>query len=274
MSTACRMLQDPEDGVLFLAYTPRQPSIGTENMLRCAYRAGLRGEALLKGPGGGGWRMRGGPDRILQVGVPRASSSHSSNSSSSSSRSSSSEVDGRDQDNDDKVEVRNLAHGEERQAVDHQRYRNATQQCCRGLPHASASAKPLPRKPVTGSSCKGCRQVLLCFWLFRGVTQRRTTASSVGSVGSSHDFGGSKALPPCAGRAPGSLSEESAWVTEWESFFPGLRCRDREVRDVASEPVEALACRPGGGHADDDHAITDEYLWGRPIAEFDAGKKA
>lgn len=38
--------QDPEEGVLLLAYTPRPPSLATENMLRCAYRAGLAGRRL------------------------------------------------------------------------------------------------------------------------------------------------------------------------------------------------------------------------------------
>ena len=42
--------QDPTDGVLLLAYTPRPPSLETESMLRCAYRAGLSGEKL-----DGGW---------------------------------------------------------------------------------------------------------------------------------------------------------------------------------------------------------------------------
>ena len=43
-------LQDPTEGVLLLVYTPRPPSIETENMLRCAYRAGLSGKKL-----DGGW---------------------------------------------------------------------------------------------------------------------------------------------------------------------------------------------------------------------------
>lgn len=39
-------LQDPAEGVLLLAYTPRPPSVETESMLRCAYRAGLSGKKL------------------------------------------------------------------------------------------------------------------------------------------------------------------------------------------------------------------------------------
>lgn len=246
------MFQDPMEGVLLLAYTPRQPSIGTENMLRCAYRAGLRGEALLKDERGG-WKMCGGRDKTIRD-VPGVYSRPG-------------EVYGGGHDNPEKV--RNLAHDEdEPQAVDQSSniIRNATYHC-RIPSHAGATTKPLPRKAVTTTNTsKGCRPVLLSFFLSPGVTQRSTTDSTAGN--NSEIFGGSAALP----RALVSLSEESVWVSEWESVFPDLRCRKREVRDVALEPVNALACRPGEGSTDDD-AVTDEFLWGRPSVEYGAGKE-
>lgn len=227
------IFQDPLEGVLLMAYTPRQPSIGTENMLRCAYRAGLSGNMLLD-DSGDGWNMGSGPDRELQ-GVPRTFSDDS-------------EVYGRQ---DDTEQVRDPTHDiEERQAVNQ----------CRTIFHIGAPTKFLRRNVVTSS--KGCRPVLLYFRLSPGAMGRRNTMSTGTN---SDDSRGRKASTPSSGRTLLSPSE-SAWLSEWESVFPDLRYRKCAIRDMASGPVKVLARRWGGGNTGDD-AVTHEYLWGHPHVE-------
>lgn len=214
--------------MLLLAYTPRQPSIGTENMLRCAYRAGLRGEALLN-DNGDGWKMGGGPDRTLQD-APRTDSSCSG-------------VSGY-QDNTEKA--RDPTHDMEARHA---------------LSHAGAPTKVLPRNVV--ATRKGCRPILLSFRLSPGVMERCATTSTGNN---SDDFIGCKAFPPSSVRAAESLSE-SAWLSEWESVFPDLRYRQSAVRDTASGLNKVLARRRGVRNTDDDE-VTDEYLWGYPSVEL------
>lgn len=212
-------------GVLLLAYTPRKPSIGTENMLRCAYRAGFMGEALLHDERGG-WNTGSGPDRILE-GIPRTNSSHP-------------EEVYECQVNTDKV--RN-------QAIN-------TPQRCGTLSRAGAPSMILPRNVTTST---GCRPVLLSFKLSPSVVGRRTT---IPTASNEDNFGGSKASPLSSVRTPISLLE-SAWLSEWESVFPGLRYRKCVVRGIVSGSAKALARTRGEGNTDGD-AVTDEFLWGQP----------
>lgn len=228
--------------MLFLAYTPRQPSIGTENMLRCAYRAGLTGEALLNDDKDG-WKMGSVPDRTRQ-GVPRTRSSHRSEVYVCQ---------------DSIEEPRDPTHErEERQTAVDRHNRSTNNQHCGSLSHADCPKILPPQKVATT-----CRPVLLSFWLPSGVTGRRPTASTVNH---NDAFSGSEALlPPPPGGTPVSL-RESVWLSQWESVFPNLRHRKCGVRDVASESGKALAYRRRGGDTGED-AVSDEYLWGRSNVE-------
>ena len=227
------------EGVLLLAYTPRQPSIGTENMLRSAYRAGFRGKALVHNKRDG-WKMGGVADSELSA----------------------------SQDNIERS--RDPTHKREgRQTVDQHQHRSTNQQYGGSLSHAGPPTMLPPQKIETPS--KERRPVLLSFWLPPDATRRRLLTAST-DVGNGDGVRGSEAIPSSPGRTPVSL-RESVWLSEWESVFHDLRHRNCGVLDAASEPGNALACRRGGGNVDDD-VVTDEYLWGRPGVENNSCEEA
>lgn len=228
------IFQDPVDGVLLLAYTPRQPSIGTENMLRCAYRAGLRGKALINSEDG--WSF-----------VPRTSHHHDCN--------------------DADVES---THDRERGRAANQRNRNTTQHRV-SFSHAGTPPKLAPGNVLQVDTSKGCAPVLLYLRLSRedlGLCTMSTSSDSNGLSGSKA-LPPSSARGPVALSESVWLS---AWESVFPCLrYRKCGVGGDGVRDVASGPAKVLACGREGGGAGDDDAVTGEYLWGHPSVEFNTG---
>ncbi|CAB1116128.1 unnamed protein product [Ectocarpus sp. CCAP 1310/34] len=251
-------LLDPEVGVLLLTYTPRQPSTCTENMLRCAYRAGLRGTALWN-EHGDRWR-EGNDPRSLPA--PRGVGSHnhpltdprhgsaalkgvdfcpreqgSCPSSTCTTNGTNAVLDPRhavkcplEVDNG---KGNNLAHPTQ----------SGSPRPCEDCSHPGTTPNKPPLRD-TRPVPDGCTPILLAFELCPKPTDRD----------------GSLANNP-----------ELAWLSEWKFVFPDLQKR-LECRPAWRAPGAAWsqdgagALKNNGGRWDDASAeggeVTAEYLWG------------
>lgn len=222
--------------MLLFAYTPRQPSVGTENMLRCAYRAGLRKATMLDNIDGS-WKMgNGDASPICDINAKTLQRHLDSPSN-----------------NDAKGDVISGS-------------ANREQQRRAGCPGTLA---PAPVTPVGGdgasekslsrnmkSASGRPRPVLLAFGLSPGSSQRDTLSAESAS----------KDIHPSQ-----ACCSESAWLRQWEYVFPGIsrwntgRKMSRGVLATAclDEPDRASHIAGGEGKMDkNNEIITAEYLWG------------
>lgn len=273
--------QDPDEGVFLLAYTPRQPSIVTENMLRCAYRAGLRGNALLK-KDSDCWYISGG---TYTHDFRRAGSGRDADSTRSCYKG----VSGyRTERNTPSInctgngkigqnpalreERRPLGGGKDKPSTATLGNENVSRHDSTGS-HTNASRRI--SRPNVGSKPERCRPVLLSFRLSPDAMHR----DGMSTGNNSEDFYHS---PAC--------NSDPSWLSGWESVFPDLRYRKLcAVRNVDGGSPDGLVlkqgCRQryhqnkawlstddggGGGGIIEDDAVTAEYLWGSEIAESNA----
>ncbi|CAN0339454.1 unnamed protein product, partial [Ectocarpus sp. 8 AP-2014] len=242
-------LLDPEVGILLLTYTPRQPSTCTENMLRCAYRAGLRGTALWN-EHGDFWHTGNDP---YSLPAPGGFGSH--NHPLTDPRHGSSAFKGVDScprkqgscPSSTRTTNGTNAVPDPRHAVKRNTPANPTQSESPGPCEDCSHPGTTPKKPPlreTRPVPDGSTPVLLAFELCPQPTDRD----------------GSLANTP-----------ELTWLSEWKSVFPDLQKR-LESRPAWRAPGAAwsqdgvVALTKNGGRWDDASAegdeVTAEYLWG------------
>ncbi len=220
--------------MLLFAYTPREPSIGTENMLRCAYRAGLR-EKMLLDNSGGSWKVDGGPEGEVSFGdAARPAAGF--------------------RQNEQQWQAGDPGNAGPDTPVDEDNGRCGNIPCHRV---DDASSKNVSRQ--VSSSSGRCRPVLLAFRFSLGSSQR-----GILSTGQVDKYAH-------AGQA---CYSESAWLAEWESVFPGLSKRNNQSNVAHEGPnsarrrqqhLDARSSDGDGGAVGIDisnQTITSEYLWG------------
>lgn len=268
------LLKDPEGGLLFLAYTPRPPSIATEIMLRCAYRVGLTGKIL-----DGAWNIYNSSSssdndkcRTSSTAFADSPCRDCSGNTRGAQRGSGWERSrgGSEQSVSDVIADACNNKLEERRAEDEQHGRGNSIEPNRQSNRPKSNITAGDNRCSNGTTTQNGSP----FVVASDVNTQRTAGPAPGYCRRSVLLAFQpSSKPPVQNRPPitedrnNSCVSEAEWLSEWREMFPCIVFK----ATVAADPVARIAeggrgqgslLRKGGSGGKLDDEITVEYLWG------------